>query len=131
MTDTKTKDEFSLEEDDLFEDFDIVGTLPCAGFGTEVLCTYTAAAGLCRRGCVRQQLARNSARFRFRCCWNPSTLDAPISRGCKSGNADAEYQPGEKEPEDVLWEPEWDDEGNDGEFLKIIKEELQKSASKK
>lgn len=27
MTDTKTKDEFSLEEDDLFEDFDIVGML--------------------------------------------------------------------------------------------------------
>lgn len=25
MADTKTKDEFSLEEDDLFEDFDIVG----------------------------------------------------------------------------------------------------------
>jgi hypothetical protein len=27
MTDAKTKDEFSLEEDDLFEDFDIVGTI--------------------------------------------------------------------------------------------------------
>jgi hypothetical protein len=31
----------------------------------------------------------------------------------------------------MLWEPEWDDEGNDTEFLKIIKEELQKSAAKK
>jgi hypothetical protein len=43
----------------------------------------------------------------------------------------ADYEPGAKEPDDVLWEPEWDDEGNDEEFLKIIREELQKNASKK
>jgi hypothetical protein len=50
----------------------------------------------------------------------------PNRRGCY-----VDYEPGAKELDDVLWEPEWDDEGNDGEFLKIIKEELQKNASKK
>ena len=95
-----------------------------------MLHTYTDA-GLSGRGCVRQQLARNSACFRFHCCWNPSTLDELLSLVCKPVRVAAEYQPGAKEPEDVLWEPEWDDEGNDGEFLKIIKEELQKSSSKK
>jgi hypothetical protein len=41
----------------------------------------------------------------------------------------ADYEPGAKDADDQLWDPEWDDEGNDGEFKKIIKEEL--AAAKK
>jgi hypothetical protein len=43
------------------------------------------------------------------------------------GSYFVDYVPVEVEEEDALWDPEWDDEGNDGNFKDIIKEELAKS----